>query len=59
MKAVKADDPKHRKVALSDWSYAQFETPEGRFQVTFYLGGLALLTAPDGSVGRVTFDFPK
>lgn len=68
MKAVSADDPKgkqeggdteKKRINLAHWSYAQFETSEGRFQVEFYLGGLALLTAPDGSVGWVTFDSPK
>jgi RNA polymerase sigma factor (sigma-70 family) len=59
MKTVIAGDPKYMSNNLAHWSYAQFETPEGRFQVEFYLGGQALLTAPDGSAGRVTFDLPK
>jgi hypothetical protein len=59
MRPVKADDPKYREWSFADWCAADFETSEGRFQVNFYLGGLALLHAPDGSVGLVIFEYPK
>jgi hypothetical protein len=59
MKAVKADDPKYLFFHFAPWYSGEFDTPEGRFQVEFYLGGLALLRAPDGSSGLVTFESPK
>ena len=37
----------------------QFETAEGRFSLSMYLGGRAILTAPDGARGFVMFEHPK
>jgi hypothetical protein len=59
MKPVKADDPKYRLFHFAPWYSGEFDTPEGRFEVEFYLGGLALLRAPGGSSGLVTFEQPK
>lgn len=59
MKPVQADDPKYKEWSYAPWYSAEFETSAGRFQATFYLGDLALLGAPDGSVGLVTYERPK
>lgn len=59
LKPVKADDLKYKEWSYADWCSAEFETSAGRFHVTFYLGELAHLAAPDGSVGMVTYEPPK
>jgi uncharacterized protein (TIGR03067 family) len=56
---VKADDPKYKTWHYADWYHVEFETSEGRYMATLYLGGLGLLSAPDGSLGLVTFNHPK
>jgi hypothetical protein len=59
LKAVNADDPEYAAWGYADWYCVEFETAEGRFRATLYLGGLGLLSAPDGSVGLVSFELPK
>lgn len=56
---VKADDPKYKTWHYADWYHVEFETSEGRHMATLYLGGAGLLSAPDGSLGLVTFTHPK
>jgi hypothetical protein len=46
MKALEADDERYRLWAYSPWYSAEFETHEGTYRLTCYLGGLAGLRAP-------------
>lgn len=59
MRPVSADDPQYKAWSYADWHSVEFETAGGRFQANLYLGGLALLSAPDGTLGLVTFEHPK
>ena len=46
---------------LSNWSYTPwasiiFTTPQGSYKLNLFLGGLGMLTLPDGRKGAVLFD---
>lgn len=59
MMPIDADHPDHKLWANAPWYKGEFETPEGRFRVTFYLGGPAVVQAPDGTRGFAKFEHPK
>lgn len=59
MTPVKANDPKIRHWHYAPWHECEIETQFGEFRMTTYLGGLALIRAPDGSIGLVRFEHPK
>lgn len=59
LKAIKGDDEGIRLEARAGWYDCEFATSEGEFHMRLYLGGRAILQAPDGRRGWVEFGHPK
>jgi hypothetical protein len=59
MKPLKADAPILTAYHYAPWHHIEFETAEGKFQLQLYLGDLASLRAPDGTLGMVMYVWPK
>lgn len=56
-KALKCSDK-----ILFDWQYSSwvditFLTSEGKYEIQLFLGGLGIMTLPNGKKGAVLFDF--
>lgn len=58
-KPIKADREDMKLASYAPWHECRFETAEGEFRFSLYLGGLGILHAPDGSTGWVQFEHPK
>ncbi|MGF1583657.1 MAG: hypothetical protein ACFCD0_30435 [Gemmataceae bacterium] len=48
----------YRYASYASWHDCELETRYGKFQISFYLNGLAVVQFPNDTIGLATFDRP-